>query len=56
MSCGGAIIALTAARSPFTMEARSVLARSSLPLMRQPNIFVTLEELALNRHVGFVPN
>jgi len=28
------------------MEARSVLARSTLPLMRQPSIFVTLEELA----------
>ena len=36
MSCRAAIIAITPARSPFTMEARSVLARSSLPLMRHP--------------------
>jgi len=34
MSCRAAIIAITPARSPFTMEARSVLARSTLPLMR----------------------
>ena len=46
MSCRAVLNALTAARSPFTMEARSVLARSSLPLMRHPSILRTLEELA----------
>jgi DNA ligase D-like protein (predicted ligase) len=46
MSCRAAIIAITPARSPFTMEARGVLARSSLPLMRHPSILRTLEELA----------
>src|SRR3984957_13481801 len=46
MSCRAVIIALTAVRSPFTLEARSVLARSSLPPMRHLSIFRTLEELA----------
>jgi hypothetical protein len=45
MSCGAAIVAITAARSPFSVEAKSVLAHSSLPLMRHPRIFVMLEEL-----------
>jgi hypothetical protein len=34
MSCRAVIIALTALRSPFTMEAGRVLVRSSLLLMR----------------------
>jgi hypothetical protein len=46
MSCRAVIIAITPTGSPFTMEARSVLVRSSLPLMRHHSIFRTLEELA----------
>ena len=49
MSCRPLIIATTPASSPFTMEASSDLARSSLPLMRHASIFGTLEELAASR-------
>ena len=46
MSCRAAMIAITPTRSPFPMQARSVLARCSLPLMGHPSILRTLEELA----------
>ncbi len=51
MSCRAAISAMTPARSPFTMEARSVLARSTLPLIRHHSIFRILEEPAASRTV-----